>query len=119
MEGRTLKAPTWTPSGSKGFSSGSGRQNGGTLATVSGPASGLPGGAPGRNGLRIRPMKGTAAGCSSFGGSSDLVPLPGAAAGLLVAVSPVPCAALPSAMPGLPDCLDAPLGLIADPDLRR
>src|SRR6516165_6499934 len=52
MPGRKLNAPTCTPNGSKGFGSVSGRQLGGTVATVTVSASGLKGGAPGRDWLR-------------------------------------------------------------------
>jgi hypothetical protein len=46
--GRRLKAPTWMPSGSNGFSSAGGRRLGGVVAMVAVSRSGPSGGAPGR-----------------------------------------------------------------------
>src|ERR1700730_14500459 len=62
-----LKAPTWMPSGSNGFSSGSGRRNGGVVAMVAMSPSGVGGGAPARLRIRIRGTSGADVCCSRFG----------------------------------------------------
>src|SRR5712691_1308864 len=75
-----LKAPTWTPSGSNGFSSGGGRRNGGIVAMVAMSPSGAAGGAPARLRISVRGASGADAGCSRFGDGGGSAP--GAASGV-------------------------------------
>src|ERR1700736_1596190 len=88
MAGRKLNAPTCTPVGSNGLSSGNGREYGSAVATVGVGSSGFAGGAPGRNALRSRPGSGATGGCSSLGvgGGSLADAVLGPAVGLVVVV---------------------------------
>src|SRR5215467_7798680 len=76
-----LKAPTWIPSGSNGFSSGGGRTNGGIVAMVGTSPAAAAGGAPARLRISIRGESGADAGCSRFGDGGGSAPGVGSVVG--------------------------------------
>src|SRR5882672_6373910 len=111
MAGRKLNAPTWTPSGSNGLSSSSGRRLGTVVAMVAGTASGLVGGAPGRFCRRKRAARGAPGGCSCLGVGAAAPLAVGVVSALAVGL-PGGCDAGSLALPGCAPGLDRPwLGL--------